>query len=161
MSESIFLILFLGFIILLPFAIFLLAYLAAQSRKNKQKKLLQEVPSDTLFSACVRYNRDGTQDKLIKLKAFEGSGIIYIQENHFTFKSTKGLTHTFDFKNTKIIWEGENLINGLLKWFSVNDGQLKLYLNMETGMFIFQTGNSKETTQSIYNNLMLHQMDKV
>ena len=158
MSSEIFILLFLFlFFILLIGGIFLIAYVAAQSRKKKQKKVLQTLPSDAEFHAFVRYNRGNQQDKIIKLKAFQGSGVIYVVGDKAVFKSTTGFEHTFDLRNSKVFWEGENLINGLLKWFSINDGQEKLFLNVETGMFIFHTGGNKPTTRSIHDQLLLKQ----
>lgn len=154
-SELIGIVVFLGMFLFLIGGIFLIAYLAARSRRGKQNKLLQEIPDDAAFHAFVRYNRDKVQGQVIKLKAFEGSGLFYIVGDKAIFKSTTGYYHEFDIVNSKIFWEGENLVNGLLKWFSINDGVEKLFLNVETGMFIFHTGSSqKNTTRSIYEKLM-------
>lgn len=158
MSSEIIILLFIFlFFLLLIGGIFLIAYLAAQSRKKKQKKILESLPNNMDFYAFVRFNRGNQQDKVLKLKAFQGSGIIYVIEDKVIFKSTTGFEHEFDLRNSKVFWEGENLINGLLKWFSINDGQEKLYLNVETGMFIFHTGGSKPTTRSIHDQLLLKQ----
>jgi len=158
MSSEIIILLFIFlFFLLLIGGIFLIAYLAAQSRKKKQKKILESLPGNVDFYAFVRFNRGNQQDKVLKLKAFQGSGIIYVMDDKIIFKSTTGFEHGFDLKTSKIFWEGENLINGLLKWFSINHGQEKLYLNVETGMFIFHTGGSKPTTHSIYEQLLLKQ----
>ncbi len=145
---------FFGMFVLLLGAIVLVAYVAARSRKRKQNRLLKELPIDADFSAFVRYNSGSVQGKLLKLKAFEGSGLFYISDTKAIFKSTTGYYHEFDILNSKIFWEGENLANGLLKWFSINDGKEKLFLNVETGMFIFHIGRSdKATTRSIYDKL--------
>lgn len=158
MSSEIIILLFIFlFFLLLIGGIFLIAYLAAQSRKKKQKKMLETLPSDVEFLSFVRFNRGSQQDKFLKLKAFQGSGIIYVEDDKAVFKSTTGFEHIFDLRNSKIFWEGENLVNGLLKWFSINDGQEKLYLNVESGMFIFHTGGNKPTTRSIHDQLLLKQ----
>lgn len=157
-GEILGLVFFFGMFIILLGGILLIAYLAARSRKAKQNKLLKELPADAEFHAFVRYNRANVQGQFLKLKAFEGSGVFYIAGTKAIFKSTKGYYHEFDILNSKIFWEGENLVNGLLKWFSINDGTEKLFLNVETGMFIFHTGGSeKATTRSIYDKLMLIQ----
>ncbi len=158
MSSEIIILLFIFlFFLLLIGGIFLIAFVAAQSRKKKQKKVMETLPPGVEFSAFVRFNRGNQQDKFLKLKAFQGSGIIYVLNENAVFKSTTGFEHSFDLRNSKVFWEGENLVNGLLKWFSINDGQEKLYLNVETGMFIFHTGGNKPTTRSIHDQLLLKQ----
>ncbi len=158
MSPEIIVLLFLFlFFVLLIGGIFLIAFIAAQSRKKKQKKILETLPPNTEFHAFVRFNRGRQQGKFLKLKAFQGSGIIYVADDKAIFKSTTGFEYSFDLRNCKIFWEGENLVNGLLKWFSITDGIEKLYLNVETGMFIFHTGGNKPTTRSIYDQLVLKQ----
>lgn len=156
-SEFIILLFLLLFFGLLLGGVFLIAFVAAQSRKKKQKKILDTLPTDVEFYAFVRFNRGVQQDKFLKLKAFQGSGIIYVLGDKAVFRSTTGFEHTFDLRNSKILWEGENLVNGLLKWFSINDGVEKLYLNVETGMFIFHTVGNKPTTRSIHDQLILKQ----
>ena len=154
-SEIIGFVFFFGFFILLLGAILLIAYLAARSRKAKQNRLLKELSGNVEFEAFVRYNSGRQQNKFLKIKAFEGSGLIYLSGEKVYFKSTKGFQHQFDLRESKVQWEGENLVNGLLKWFSIDDGTEKLYLNVETGMFIFHTGGNKPTTRSIYEQLAL------
>ncbi|SMC67576.1 hypothetical protein [Moheibacter sediminis] len=157
-SEIIGLVFFFGMFIILIGGILLIAFVAARSRKSKQNKLLKELPSAAEFHSFVRYNRASVQGQFLKLKAFEGSGVFYIVGTKAIFKSTKGYYHEFDILNSKILWEGENLVNGLLKWFSINDGTEKLFLNVETGMFIFHTGDAgKATTRTIFDKLMLIQ----
>lgn len=154
--------LFALFFIFLIFAIFiggifLIAYLAAQSRKRKQTKLLEMLPTDAEFHAFVRYNRNKQQSEFFKVKAFEGSGVIYIGQGTVSFRSTLGMEHDFDLHTSKVRWEGENLVNGLLKWFSIEDEQTKMFFNVESGMFIFQTSADKPTTKSIFDRILLKQ----
>jgi hypothetical protein len=135
------------------------AYFAARSRKKKQDALKESLPSDVEFSAMVRYNRGAQQDKILKIKAFEGSGILYLQGKTAHFKSTTGFSHSFELSQTKVRWEGENLINGLLKWFSMQDYKEKIYFNVESGLFIFHTGAGKMTTKQIYERMTMEQID--
>ena len=156
-TELIVLIFFFLFFVILIGVIFFIAYLAAQSRKKKQKKVLETLPNEAEFLAFVRFNRGNQQNKFLKIKAFQGSGILYLLGNEVVFKSTTGFEHHFDLRDSKVFWEGENLVNGLLKWFSIKDGMEKLYLNVETGMFIFHTDSNKPTTRSIHDQLLLKQ----
>lgn len=143
---AIMLILFVGPVILI-------AYLAAQSRKKKQKTVVESLPSDTELFAMVRYNKGDQHQKVLKLKAFEGSGVLYVIGDTIHFKSTKGLETTFPFNQCTINYTGETFANGLLKWFSISNQSEIYYFNVESGTFIFHTGSDKPTTLSIFNHL--------
>lgn len=156
-SLVFFFILFLFFILSIPAIIFLIAYLAAQSRKKKQKILLEQIGTPE-YHAFVRYNMGTTQDQFFKLKAFQGSGIIYIEDRKIIFKDTLNQNpHTFNLDESSIKWEDINLVNGLLKWFSVSDDTKKYFFNIDSGMFIFNTNSSKPTTKSVFDKLVQYQ----
>lgn len=151
------LILFVLFILTIPAIIFLIAYLAAQSRKKKQKILLEQIGTPE-YHAFVRYNIGNTQDKFFKLKAFQGSGIIYIEDRKIIFKDTLNQNpHTFILDECSIKWEDVNLVNGLLKWFSIADSTKKYFFNIDSGTFIFNTNSSKPTTKSVFDKLVHYQ----
>ena len=124
---------------------------------KKQKALLEKLPSDVEFSTVVRFNSAPQYTKFLKMKAFEGSGVLWVAGDVVYFKSTKGLLISFDLKNYQILWKGENLVNGLLKWFSIGDEMKKIYFNVESGMFIFNKGPQNLTTRSIFEKLLLKQ----
>lgn len=156
-SLVFFFIVFLFFILSIPAIIFLIAYLAAQSRKKKQKILLEQIGTPE-YLAFVRYNMGNTQDQFFKLKAFQGSGIIYIEDRKIIFKDTLNQNpHTFNLDESSIKWEDINLVNGLLKWFSVSDDTKKYFFNIDSGMFIFNTNSSKPTTKSVFDQLLKYQ----
>jgi len=151
------LILFVLFILSIPAIIFLIAYLAAKSRKKKQNVLLEQIGTPEYY-AFVRYNMGNTQDQFFKLKAFQGSGIIYIEDRKIIFRDTLNLNpHTFIADESTIKWEDVNLVNGLLKWFSISDNSKKYFFNIESGMFIFNTNSSKPTTKSVFDRLIQYQ----
>lgn len=156
-SLVFFFIVFLFFILSIPAIIFLIAYLAAQSRKKKQKILLEQIGTPE-YHAFVRYNMGNTQDQFFKLKAFQGSGIIYVEDRKIIFRDTLNQNpHTFALNESSIKWEDINLVNGLLKWFSVSDETKKYFFNIDSGMFIFNTNSSKPTTKSVFNKLIQYQ----
>jgi hypothetical protein len=158
--ETLLIFLIILFFTLIPIGIVVsVAYFAAVSRKRKQDALMKTIPSNVDFSAIVRYNKEVYQNRIIKIKAFEGSGIIYLQNKIVHFLSTTGFHHQFDLAQTTIRWEGENLVNGLLKWFSMQDSQEKIYFNVESGMFIFHTDSKKMTTKQIYERIAMEQID--
>ncbi|UFH31044.1 hypothetical protein LNP04_13810 [Chryseobacterium sp. C-71] len=156
-SLVFFFIVFLFFILSIPAIIFLIAYLAAQSRKKKQKILLEQIGTPEYY-AFVRYNMGNTQNEFFKLKAFQGSGIIYVEERKIIFRDTLNQNpHIFNLDECSIKWEDINLVNGLLKWFSVSDDTKKYFFNIDSGMFIFNTNSSKPTTKSVFDQLLKYQ----
>lgn len=158
MSSLIFFFLFCLFLILLiPGIVFLIAYIAARSRKKKQQALLEEtgVPE---YYAFVRYNTGNAQHEFFKIKAFQGSGMIYVEGRTICFADTLHQhPHTFDLDECSIEWVDVNIVNGLLKWFSIEDRQAKYFFNIESGMFIFNTDASKPTTRSVFERLVQYQ----
>lgn len=158
--EELLIFLIILFFALIPVGIVVgVAYFAAASRKRKQEALMKTIPTDVDFSAIVRYNKEDQQNRIIKIKAFEGSGVLYLQDKRVYFLSTTGFHHKFDLTQTTIRWEGENLINGLLKWFSMQHGQEKIYFNVESGLFIFHTNSKKMTTKQIYERIAMEQIE--
>ncbi len=160
-SLALFFIVFLFFILSIPAIIFLIAYLAAQSRKKKQKILLEEIGTPE-YHAFVRYNMGNTQNEFFKLKAFQGSGIIYVENRKIFFRDTLNQhPHIFNLDDSSIKWEDVNLVNGLLKWFSVSDDTTKYFFNIDSGMFIFNTNSSKPTTKSVFERLIQYQIEYI
>lgn len=158
-SMIILLILFLFIIFSIPALIFLIAYLAARSRKKKQKVLLETIGTPEYY-AFVRYNLGTAQNEFFKLKAFQGSGIIYVEGRNIHFTDTLHRNpHVFSLDECSIKWEDVNIVNGLLKWFSVADQNKKYYFNIESGMFIFNTDSSKPTTKSVFDRLVAYQKE--
>jgi hypothetical protein len=158
-SMIILLILFLFIIFSIPALIFLIAYLAARSRKKKQKLLLEQIGTPEYY-AFVRYNMGNTQNEFFKIKAFQGSGMIYVEGRNIHFVDTLHRNpHIFLMDTSSIKWEDINIVNGLLKWFSIEDQGKKYYFNIESGMFIFNTNSSKPTTKSVFDRLIKYQSE--
>lgn len=143
---------------LLPIILILgIAYFAAQSRKKKQDAVLSTLPKEAEIKAAVRYNIGAQQGKFLKLKAFQGSGIIYILGDQLVFQDTLGVnSHTFDLKNINLAWVDVNLVNGLLKWFEVKDESKSYYFNIESGIFIFNIKSDQPTTLSVYKSILAY-----
>ncbi|WP_312171184.1 hypothetical protein [Chryseobacterium sp.] len=155
-SVFVLLVFFLFIILLIPAIIFLIAYLAARSRKKKQKVLLEKIGTPQYY-AFVRYNMGNTQNEFFKLKAFQGSGILYVEGRNIYFEDTLHQNpHVFPMSESSIKWEDVNIVNGLLKWFSIADQEKKYYFNIESGMFIFNLDSSKPTTKSVFDKLLQH-----
>lgn len=158
-SIIILLILFLFIIFSIPALIFFIAYLAARSRKKKQQLLLEQIGTPEYY-AFVRYNMGNTQNEFFKIKAFQGSGMIYVEGRNIHFVDTlHSNPHVFPMDTSSIKWEDINIVNGLLKWFSIEDKEKKYYFNIESGMFIFNTNSSKPTTKSVFDRLIKYQSE--
>ncbi|AZB30939.1 hypothetical protein [Chryseobacterium balustinum] len=158
-SVIIFFLFFLLLIFSIPAIIFLIAYLAARSRKKKQKILLEKIGTPEYY-AFVRYNMGDTQNQFFKVKAFQGSGIIYVEDKKIIFRDTLNQNpYTFILDESSVKWEDVNIVNGLLKWFSVSDGTKKYFFNIDSGMFIFNTNSSKPTTKSVFEKLVQYQTE--
>lgn len=158
-SVIIFFLFFLLLIFSIPAIIFLIAYLAARSRKKKQKILLEQIGTPEYY-AFVRYNMGDTQNQFFKVKAFQGSGIIYVEDKKIIFRDTLNQNpYTFILDESSVKWEDVNIVNGLLKWFSVSDGRKKYFFNIDSGMFIFNTNSSKPTTKSVFEKLVQYQTE--
>lgn len=158
-SIIILLILFLFIIFSIPALIFFIAYLAARSRKKKQQLLLEQISTPEYY-AFVRYNMGNTQNEFFKIKAFQGSGMIYVEGRNIHFVDTLHRNpHVFPMDTSSIKWEDINIVNGLLKWFSIEDQEKKYYFNIESGMFIFNTNSSKPTTKSVFDRLIKYQSE--
>ncbi|WP_051884524.1 hypothetical protein [Chryseobacterium luteum] len=156
-SVVILLIFFILFLFSLPAIIFLIAYLAARSRKKKQKLLLEQIGSPEYY-AFVRYNMGNTQNEFFKIKAFQGSGMVYVEGRNIHFVDTLHKDpHVFSLDSSTIKWEDINIVNGLLKWFSISDDTKKYFFNIESGMFIFNLNSSKPTTKSVFERLIQYQ----
>ena len=154
----VFIIAFLGFIGL----IFLIAFLASQSRKKKQEAVLATLPEGAKLKAIVRYNKGRQQTKILKMKAFQGSGVLYVLDKKIIFQDTLNQNpYSFDLKTAAVNWVGINAANGALNWFKVSDEQTEYYFNVESGMFIWHTSSGKPTTEQICNNLKSLQLEAV
>lgn len=142
------------FCCILPFLlIFGIAFWASKSREKKQIALLAQVPTNADFKAVLRYNFGNQQSKFFKMKAFQGSGILYVLDDkiHYITTNNPNDNFIFDLKTSQINWIGVNLTNGLLEWFQLKNGKKDYYFNVETGMFIFNTNSKKMKTTQVFN----------
>lgn len=141
------------FIVIFFGSFFLILYLATRSRLKTQEKIRKILPEDRDFYAPVRFNSERANDRIIKLKSFECSGIMSAKDNLLFFKGSKNkYDFTFDLKKVKLLWIGTQLQNGFLEWFMIEDeGKQKYYFNIETGVFVFKLANDGGfTTQTLY-----------
>lgn len=139
-----------------PFALLLgITFWASKSREKKQNTLLAQVPPNAEFKAVLRYNFGNQQSKFWKMKAFQGSGVLYVLDDkiHYITTNNPNDNFIFDLKTSQINWIGVNLTNGLLEWFQLKNGEKDYYFNVETGMFIFNINSKKMKTTQVFNYL--------
>ncbi len=150
-----FLVFLLGIIIVPVGLIFLIAFLASQSRKRKRQKIIDTLPADIDFYAAVRVNSSKKNAAFFKLLAFECSGILYVQKDKAYFRGTEKKFELleFDLAKVKIFWIGVQAQNGALQWFSIKDDHETYYFNVDTGTTIFKLSKSGDTTQGVYGKL--------
>ena len=117
--------------------------------------MLAQVPPNADFKAVLRYNFGNQQSKFLKMKAFQGSGVLYVLDDqiHYITTNNPNDNFIFDLKTSQINWIGVNLSNGLLEWFQLKNGEKDYYFNVETGMFIFNTNSKKMKTTQDFNYL--------
>ncbi|MFR9165152.1 MAG: hypothetical protein ACLVKO_02565 [Dysgonomonas sp.] len=139
----------------IPVSISVIAYL---SRKSKRKKIFETLPKDVSYTASVRLNTAKKNDAVVKLKAFEFSGVLYLKDNIVYVEGTKGQKFEFDLKDSVITWPGIQVQNGAMQWFCIDNmkGQ-KLYVNAETGVFVFRLSSKMPSTRDIYQYLLAQQ----
>jgi len=155
MKELLLLILVIAVVVASPvLLLFLIAYLASASRRKKQKKIVEQIPKHAEFKVAVRYNKGQQQSEILKIKAFQGSGILYVLDQKICFRDTLNKTpYDFDNNTAKIEWTGINIANGFIQWFKVADHKTEYYFNVETGMFIWHISSKKMTTKQAYDKL--------
>lgn len=137
-----------------------IAYAANASRKSKRKKIEETLPSSVKYKAAVRLNTSNVQEKFMKMKAFEYSGVLYINGDKICVAGTKGQHSEFDMRTADIRWVGMQAQNGALEWFSIKDpsGNL-IFVNGETGILVFNWAKTYPSTRTIYTDVMNEQSD--
>jgi len=139
----------------IPVTVSVVAYL---SRKSKRKIIIGNLPAGVTYTANVRVNTPKKNDAFMKLKAFEFSGVLYIKDDKIYLDGTKGQHYEFDLYKSAITWPGVQVQNGAMQWFCIDDMQgQKLYVNAETGVFVFRLSSSMPSTKDVYEYLLNQQ----
>lgn len=143
----------------------LIAVIAYLSRQSKRKKIIANLPVNPSYIANVRLNTPKKNAAFFKLKAFEFSGVLYIDDKKVIIDGTKGQHYEFDLQESAITWPGVQVQNGALQWFCIDDmktdGQ-KLFVNADTGVFVFRISSKIPSTKEIYEYLLsLQRISKI
>lgn len=149
------LLIFLGFILIILSIPITVAGIAYLMRKSKRNAVEQTMPSNVIYKAPVRINTPKKNDQVMKFTGFEFSGVLYVVDNIIHIQGHKeGQHYQFNIKTCDIKWVGTQMQNGLIQWFTLRDEMgVMIYVNVETGLFVFRLGNSFPSTQDVYKIL--------
>lgn len=138
--------------------ILIIVAMAYFSRRNKRKRLLENIPSTAKIKASVRINSAKFHSRVMKFQGFQCSGILYIDGENIVVEGFKKEKLIFNMRQTRLLWEGTDFIKGgLMQWFGIESPTIgRYFINIETGILVLELGN-KQSTQSLYNMLRQEQ----
>ncbi|WP_313383600.1 hypothetical protein [Chishuiella sp.] len=146
------LILLLIFVILIS-TFFIVAVSDAKVKKNKEQFIFENLPDNIVLKSVIRYNIGRPQGKFLMMKSFQGSGVLYVNDNKVIFQDILNKEdHTFDLKTCKISWV-ENKINGITNAFKIADHEIIIFFYIDQGGFIFNTIEENISTSELFNRL--------
>ncbi len=148
------------FIILIIFVIIcsVFFYTAVSDAKVREKSALEiynSIPNSIPDKWIVRYNVGRPQGRFLKMKTFQGSGVLHVRNNEIHFEDVLGNeTHTFNMSECKISWV-ENKINGITNAFKIVDHDKAMFFYVEKGMFFMNSMEENESTAELYAHLKI------
>ncbi|MFV0162065.1 hypothetical protein OBK25_01230 [Empedobacter falsenii] len=132
---------------------FVIAVSDAKVREKNELHTLKSLPEDIELKAVVRYNIGRPQGRFLKMKSFQGSGVLYVQGEKLIFKDILGNEdHVYDLNTCKLSWV-ENKINGITNAFKVADHEAIIFFYIDKGVSIFSTIEENASTSDLYIRL--------
>lgn len=132
---------------------FIIAISDAKVREKSALEIFKSLPSSIQDKWVVRYNIGRPQGRFLKMKTFQGSGVLYVENNNLHFEDVLGNeTHTYDLANCKISWV-ENKINGITNAFKIVDHDKSMFFYVEKGMFFINAIDENASTSELYAHL--------
>jgi len=132
---------------------FISAISDAKVRDKSAEELLKALPSNIANKWIVRYNVGRPQGKFLKMKTFQGSGVLYVEDDEIKFEDIIGNENQiFELENSKISWV-ENKINGITNVFKIVDLDKAMFFYVDKGMPIVKTIDGNESTSELYSRL--------
>ncbi|CAM3339896.1 hypothetical protein [Empedobacter stercoris] len=132
---------------------FVIAVSDAKVREKNELHTLKSLPEDIELKAVVRYNIGRPQGRFLKMKSFQGSGVLYVQGEQLIFKDILGNEdHVYDLNTCKLSWV-ENKINGITNAFKVADHEAIIFFYIDKGVSIFSTIEENASTSDLYIRL--------
>lgn len=133
-------------------------YTAVSDAKVREKSALEmynSIPKTIPNKWIVRYNVGRPQGRFLKMKTFQGSGVLHVENSQIHFEDILGNeTHTFNMLNCKISWV-ENKINGITNAFKIVDHDKSMFFYVEKGMFFMNSIEENESTSELYSHLKI------
>ena len=132
---------------------FIVAVSDERVRSKGAEELLNALPTNISHKWIVRYNVGRPQGRFLKMKTFQGIGVIYLENDMIKFEDIlDNETHLFSLSNSKISWV-ENKINGITNAFKIVDPDKTMFFYVDKGMPIVKTIEGNESTSELYAKL--------
>ena len=143
---------FLIFIILCSF-FFLIAISDARVSEKSALELYNNLPNSIQNKWVVRYNIGRPQGRFLKMKTFQGNGVLYITDGMIKFEDILGNeSHNFNLSESKLSWV-ENKINGITNAFKIVDKDVSMFFYIDKGNLVANSINGNESTSILYSKL--------
>lgn len=114
---------------------------------------MENLPSNVTIKSVVRYNIGRPQGKFLKMKSFQGSGVLYVENDKLYFKDILGNEdHIFNLDTCKMSWV-ENKINGITNAFKIADHEAIIFFYIDKGGFVFKSIEENISTSDLYLRL--------
>jgi hypothetical protein len=125
----------------------------ARVREKSALELYKSLPIYIKDKWVVRYNIGRPEGRFLKMKTFQGSGVLYVQDNQIMFEDILGNeTHHFSMDNCKISWV-ENKINGITNAFKIVDNDKAMFFYVDKGAPLVHTIDENESTSELYSRI--------
>jgi len=125
----------------------------AKVREKSALEIFNNLPPYIKDKWVVRYNIGRPQGRFLKMKNFQGSGVLYVENEKIKFEDVLGNeSHNFSFDECKISWV-ENKINGITNAFKIVDSDRSMFFYIDKGMPIVNTIDGNESTSVLYSKL--------
>ena len=132
---------------------FIVAVSDEKVRSKSAEELLNALPKNISNKWIVRYNVGRPQGRFLKMKSFQGIGVIYIEENYIKFEDIlDNESHSFLLNNSKISWV-EDKVNGIKNAFKIVDLDKTMFFYVDRGISIVNTIDGNESTAELYAKL--------
>jgi len=140
---------------------FFVAVSDARVREKSTLEILKSLPDSITDKWVVRYNIGRPQGRFLKMKTFQGSGVLYIDKNDIHFEDVLGNeSHVFNLLECKISWV-DSKINGLTNAFKIVDHDRAMYFYVEKGVSVVTSIEENASTSELYSYLkMLRKANK-
>lgn len=155
MGNFIALIILLSIFVIFCGVFFFVAISDAKVRERSAYEVLNSLPSHISEKWVVRYNVGRPQGRFLKMKVFQGSGVLYVDKNEIHFEDILGNeSHVFHLETCKISWV-ESKINGITNAFKILDPNKSMFFYVEKGISLVNSIEENASTSELYSHLKM------